>query len=347
MKNSVLPKTAARIDKAQALSMLKGDDLFDLGEAAFSARSARHGNKAFYAVNAAITYSNICEALCPICSFSRKEGQDGSYLLTSEEVFERAKNFAAAGAEEIHIIGGIYSKLPLEYYLDTVRAVKRADKSLNVVAYTISECALMARVSGKKLADVIDMLMEAGVDALPGGGAEIFDESIRLKISPNKLTGDEWLSSMRVAHSRGLKTNATMLYGHIETPETVVDHLFRLRELQDETGGFKAFVPLPYRRGESPIESKASGVYDLKICALSRIVLDNFEHVRVPVTHFGDRLAQILLNFGADDIGGTHWREEVAVSAGMEKRERGEAQMLATIKGAGLEPRKVNSNYVV
>ena len=335
-----------RVDRRSALEFLKEPSPISLGERAYKTRCALHGNKAYYAVNAAITYSNVCEALCPICSFSRREGADGAYVLSAEDAYERAKKFSAAGAEEVHIIGGIYSKLPLEYYLDFVRAVKRADSRLNVVAFTVSECALMSRVSGKPLEQIFDLLLEAGVNALPGGGAEIFEESIRRQISPNKLTAQEWLEAMRAAHKRGLRTNATMLYGHIETPESVVEHLFRLRELQDETGGFKAFVPLPFRRGKSAVPSKGSGVYDLKIVALARVVLDNFAHVRIPITHFGDRLAQVLLNFGADDIGGTHWVEEVASSAGAERIDRTEAFMRGVIQDAGFEPVKGNSNYV-
>ncbi len=334
-----------RVGRDEALDLLKSANPIELGKRADALRRARHGAKAHYAVNAAITYSNICEALCPICSFSRKEGQEGAYLLSPEEVFERAVKFSQKGAEEIHIIGGMYSKLPFQYYVDVVKAVKRADENLNVVSFTVSECVLMSRVSGLPLESVIRILKDAGTGALPGGGAEIFDESIREKISPNKLTADEWLGAMRTAHQCGLKTNATMLYGHIETPETVVDHLMRLRDLQDETGGFKAFVPLPFRKGTSAISSKTSGVYDLKICALARIVLDNFPHIRVPVPHFGDRIAQILLNFGADDIGGTHWYEEVAVAAGASKAERTEEFMRRTIVGAGFEPVKCNSNY--
>lgn len=334
-----------RVGREEALDLLKSANPIELGKRADALRRARHGAKAHYAVNAAITYSNICEALCPICSFSRKEGQEGAYLLSPEEVFARAVKFSQKGAEEIHIIGGMYSKLPFQYYVDVVKAVKRADENLNVVSFTVSECVLMSRVSGLPLESVIRILTDAGTGALPGGGAEIFDESIREKISPNKLTADEWLGAMRTAHQCGLKTNATMLYGHIETPETVVDHLMRLRDLQDETGGFKAFVPLPFRKGASAISSKTSGVYDLKICALARIVLDNFPHIRVPVPHFGDRIAQILLNFGADDIGGTHWYEEVAVAAGASKAERTEEFMRRTIVGAGFEPVKCNSNY--
>ena len=336
-----------RIDKSRALDLLKSGDILSLGEAANGARAARHGSKAYYAVNAAVTYSNICEVLCPICSFSRRAGQEGAYRLSSEDVYQRTMKFKAMGADEIHIIGGMDSKLGLDYYLDVLRAVKRAGSELNIVAYTVSECSLMSKVSGKTLEEVYGLLKSAGLGAIPGGGAEIFSDAVRRRITPDKLSAGEWLEAMRKAHHCGIRTNATMLYGHIEEPEDVVDHLFRLRDLQDETGGFKAFVPLPFRRGASRIESKASGVYDLKICALSRLVLDNFEHIRVPSTHFGDRMAQILLNFGADDVGGTHWCEEVAVAAGMERKERTEAHMRSLIAGAGFEPFRANSNYAV
>ncbi len=336
-----------RVSTATAIDWLSNADVIDLGERALAMKRKLHDNKGFYAVNAAITYSNICQACCPICSFFRREGEDGAYLLSPDDVFEKAKKFSAMGAEEIHIIGGIYRKLPFDYYLDVVRAVKRADAKLNVVSYTVSECALMAEVSRLPLEEVIEKLIEAGTDALPGGGAEIFDDGIRRQISPNKLTGQQWLDAMRTAHKLGLKTNATMLYGHLETPKEVVEHLDMLRRLQDETGGFKAFVPLPFRQGNSVIKGKTSGVYDLKICAISRIMLDNIPHIRVPIPHFGDRLSQILLNFGADDIGGTHWDEEVAVAAGALKQLRTEQFMCDVISAASLEPVKTNSNYAL
>lgn len=336
-----------RMGEAEALSLLKNASAFEIGARADALRRKVHADKAYYAVNAAVSYSNICEAMCPICSFSRAEGSSGAYLLTAKQISSRVEDFAKRGAREIHIIGGIYSKLPLEYYIGVARAVKEVDNTLNLVAFTVSECALMAEVSGKPLVEVFRILSEAGVDALPGGGAEIFDSSVRARIAPKKLSGDEWLEAMRTAHQCGVKTNATMLYGHVESPESVVDHLSRLRALQDETGGFKAFVPLPFRRGKNcPIPAKDSGLYDLKICSLSRLFLDNFPHVRVPLPHFGDRFAQVLLNFGADDVGGTHWQEEVAASAGANKVLRTENSVRATIEGAGFKPVKTNSNYV-
>ena len=339
-------KNFDRISTSEALRLLGNAKTYELGERANTFKTSLYEDTAFYAVNAAITYSNICEACCPICSFFRREGEDGAYLLSSDDVYERAKAFSKMGAEEIHIIGGIYRKLDFNYYLDVVRAVKKADKNLNVVSYTVSECELMAEVSGKTLEEVIEKLIEAGTDALPGGGAEIFDAEIRRKISPNKLTAQQWLDAMRVAHKLGLKTNATMLYGHLETSKDIVCHLDMLRSLQDETGGFKAFVPLPFRQGASTIKGKSSGIYDLKICAISRLMLDNFPHIRIPVPHFGDRLSQILLNFGADDIGGTHWNEEVAVAAGATKQKRTVEFMRGVIEGAGLQAKKTNSNYV-
>ena len=339
--------SACNLDRESALELFLNASPLELGEHADAIRRNLHGNKAFYAINAAVTYSNICEVLCPICSFSRKEGQEGAYLLSADDVYKRTKAFVQRGAEEIHIIGGMYSKLPFSYYIDIVKAVKEAGKNLNLVAFTVSECVLMSRVSGKPLKEVIRELIAAGVDAIPGGGAEILDDSVREKICPKKLMSEEWLGAMRVAHQEGLKTNATMLYGHIETPAQIIDHLFKLRELQAETGGFKAFVPLPFRRGASEVEAKPSGVYDIKVCAIARIILDNFQHIRVPVPHFGDRFAQIMLNFGADDIGGTHWSEEVATAAGAQDVLRDEAFMKRIIISAGFEPVKSNSNYEI
>lgn len=337
-------ETNRRLNVQEALDLLKGSP-FELGELAYGLRSKKHSNKAYYTVNAAITYSNTCEALCPICSFARREGQQGAYVLSVEEVSNRARRFSELGAKEIHIIGGIYSKLDLNYYLDVIRAVRAADKNFNIVAYTVSECVLMSKISSLKLDRVFELLIEAGVNALPGGGAEIFDESVRKKIAPRKLSGQEWLDAMQTAHKAGLRTNATMLYGHTETPEQVVDHLFKLRDLQDKTGGFKAFVPLPFRQGKSSIQAHSSATYDLKICALARLVLDNFDHIRVPITHFDDRLEQVLLWFGADDVGGTHWNEEVAVSAGASLLNRDAKKIEDTIRAAGFVPQLTNSNY--
>lgn len=338
--------TYKRLDAQNAIELLQ-DSPFKVGELADKLRRQKHSNKAYYTVNAAITYSNTCEALCPICSFARKEGQQGAYVLSIDEVSKRAQAFSKMGAKEIHIIGGIYSKLKLDYYLDVIKAIRQADKNFNIVAYTVSECVLMSKISSKPLEKIFELLIESGVNALPGGGAEMFEESVRLKIAPRKLTGKEWLNAMRIAHKSGLRTNATMLYGHIESPENVVSHLMQLRDLQDQTGGFKAFVPLPFRRGKSEIESHISATYDLKICALARAVLDNFDHIRVPITHFDERLVQILLCFGADDVGGTHWNEEVAVSAGASLSNRDAQKIEDTIKSAGFIPCFTNSNYAL
>ena len=333
-----------RIDPETAVNLLNGNPI-DAGERADALRRKLHANRAYYTVNAAITYSNTCEAMCPICSFARREGEAGAYVLTPEEVYGRALNFSKMGAREIHIIGGIYSKLPLQYYVDIIKAVRGADKNFNIVAFTVSECALMAKISGKPLSEIYEILQGAGVNALPGGGAEIFNPQVRKRITPNKLSGDEWLEAMRIAHLSGLKTNATMLYGHIETPQDVAEHLLKLRDLQDKTGGFKAFVPLPFRKGKSQIDAKPSATYDVKICALARLVLDNFPHIRTPITHFDERLAQVLLCFGADDVGGTHWHEEVAVSAGAGANDRSAKKLESIIKTAGFEPVLTNSNY--
>ncbi len=335
-----------RMGAEEALEILRGDDPLAAGKRADSLRRSLHKNRAYYAVNAAISYSNICDSMCPICSFARREGEQGAYLLRPEDIYAKVRNYAERGAEEIHIIGGVYSKLPLDYYLDVCKAVKAAG-DVNLVAFTVSECVLMSEVSGKRLEEVMNLLRESGVDALPGGGAEIFDSSVRSKITPKKISGEQWISAMRTAHKCGLKTNATMLYGHIETPESIVSHLEALRSLQDETGGFKAFVPLPFRRGASPIPSSGGGVLDLKICSLARIFLDNFPHVRVPLPHFGARFAQVLLNFGADDVGGTHWFEEVASSAGAPRELRTEEFVRKTIESAGFVPVKTNSNYAI
>jgi len=328
-----------------AFEFFKNSDIFSLGEMSNEVRANKHGNKAFYALNAAITYSNSCELMCPICSFARAKGHAESYILSLEEVHEKAEFFKNLGANEIHIIGGINHDIDFNYYVDVIKTIKNVSSEYNIVAYTASECVMMSEVAGKSLEWVYKTLQDAGLDALPGGGAEIFDDAVRAQITPKKLSGKNWLAAHKIAHQCGIRTNATMLYGHVENLEQITDHLIALRNLQEETGGFKAFVPLPFRKGKSSIKAKESSLYDTCVCSYSRIILDNFDHVRVPVTHFSDRFAQVLLHFGADDIGGTHWSEEVAKSAGANFVRLTEDDLIKTIKSSGFIPVKTNSNY--
>ncbi|MDY6069108.1 MAG: CofH family radical SAM protein [Opitutales bacterium] len=320
--------------------------LCELGKEADIFRKKLNLNKAFYTVNGAVTYSNSCELLCPICAFGRAKGAKDAYILSIEEAVERTKTFKNAGAVEVHIIGGINHDIPFSYYLDLIRAVKGVDEKINVVAFTVSECVMMSEIKGKSLEYVYKSLRDAGLGAIPGGGAEIFDSAVRGKITPKKLSGADWLNAQKTAHKCGIKTNATMLYGHVENAQNVAEHLKLLRDLQDETNGFKAFVPLPFRKGANcVIPSKSSAVYDCKICSLARLALDNFPHIRVPVPHFTERFCQVLLNFGADDIGGTHWHEEVASSAGAKGEVLSEKTLVNCIQSAGFVPVKTNSNY--
>ncbi len=324
--------------------LLSNSNIYDLGKEANIVRTNLHADKAFYTVNGAITYSNTCELFCPICSFAKEKGK--GYILSLEEVEKRANYFTEKGALEVHIIGGINHDIPFQYYVDVLKTIKRVNPKLNVVAYTASECVMMSEVSGKSLEYVYKTLMDAGLDALPGGGAEIFEAKTRHVVSPKKLSGEAWLEGHRQAHKAGLKTNATMLYGHVENDAAVANHLMSLRNLQEETNGFKALVLLPFRKGESVVASKLTAQYSCKICSLSRIAVDNIPHIRVPVTHFSDRFAQILLNFGADDVGGTHWAEEVASSAGAKFKELQEADLIECINSAGFKAIRTNSNYV-
>jgi len=329
----------------EAFEFFKNSDIFSLGQMANEVRINKHKDKAFYALNAAITYSNSCELMCPICSFARSKKHAESYILSLESVREKAQFFNELGANEIHIIGGINHDIDFNYYVDVIKTIRNVSSDYNIVAYTASECVMMSEVTGKSLEWVYKTLLDAGLNALPGGGAEIFDKPARDKITPKKLSGKDWLAAHKVAHQCGIRTNATMLYGHVETLEQITDHLMSLRNLQEETGGFKAFVPLPFRKGKSAIQAKESSLYDTCVCAYSRIILDNFDHLRVPVTHFSDRFVQVLLHFGADDIGGTHWSEEVAKSAGANFARLTENDLIKTIKASGFIPIKTDSNY--
>ncbi|MFI3291416.1 MAG: CofH family radical SAM protein [Opitutales bacterium] len=327
-------------------SLLANSSLYDLASQANDIRTKLHDNKAFYTVNGAITYSNTCELFCPICSFAKKKDSKQSYILSLEQVEQKARYFSEKGAVEVHIIGGINHDIPFDYYIDVLKTIRRVAPNLNIVAFTASECVMMSEITGKSLEYVYKSLIDAGLDALPGGGAEIFNPRVRNVVSPKKLSGKAWLEGHRQAHKCGLKTNATMLYGHVEDDRAVANHLQSLRNLQEETNGFKAIVLLPFRKGESVVDTKLTSQYSCKICSLTRIALDNVPHIRVPVTHFSDRFAQLLLNFGADDIGGTHWAEEVASSAGANFKELSEKDLADCITSAGFKAIRTNSNYV-
>jgi aminodeoxyfutalosine synthase len=305
-----------RITPDQALSILKSDDLLALGRLADSVRRRMNGDKTWYVINKHINHTNICHCHCRFCSFRKGPEHPGAYLLSEEEFLEQATGLE--GVSELHTVGGCNPDVPLEYFERLLREIKRRYPSICCKFLSAVEVVDLARREGLEVEEVLTRLKASGLDMLPGGGAEIFSERVRSQICPDKASARQWLDTMETAHRLHIPSNATMLYGHIETEEEIVDHLTRLRDLQDRTGGFLAFVPLPYHPQHNPLEVERGpgAVLGLKIMALSRIFLDNFPHIKAYWISLGIRTAQMALLFGADDLDGTVVQEKIYHDAG-------------------------------
>jgi aminodeoxyfutalosine synthase len=264
-----------------------------------------------------INPTNICVNRCKFCAFSRSKGQPGAYEMSIEDILAKARS-AEKGVREFHIVSGLHPDLPFSWYLEMLRALKKDFPNVHLKAFTAVEIDYLSRISGLDLQETLLQLKEAGLGSLPGGGAEIFNSSVRSTLCAEKITGDRWLEVIETVHKAGLKTNATMLYGHIETPEHRIDHLLRLRELQDKTGGFQAFIPLSFHSPNTEIKKSAytTGFDDLKTLAISRLMLDNFDHIKAYWVMLGEKIAQVSLNFGVDDLDGTVVEERITKAAG-------------------------------
>jgi aminodeoxyfutalosine synthase len=327
-----------RLTEAEALDLFRSNDLLALGEMADAANRRQNGDRVFFNVNRHINPTNICVNRCKFCAFSRSRGEEGAYELTAAEVLERAAGAEAAGATEIHVVGGLHPDLPLDWYLDVIRAVRERHPSLHVKGFTAVEIDHFARLTGLCPAEVLSRLKEAGLGSLPGGGAEILCEETRAAICPEKIGGRRWLDIMEAAHGLGLKSNATMLYGHVETIRDRVGHMAMLRELQDHTGGFQAFIPLAFQPRNSELSkgSSTTGCDDLKTLAVARLFLDNFRHVKGYWIMLGEKIAQVSLHFGVDDLDGTVVEEKIAHDAGATSREgMTREELVALIHEAG------------
>jgi len=303
-------------DDGLALDLTK--DVLGLGRLANVVRERINGDNAFFISNRHINHTNVCVNSCRFCAFSRKEKDPGAYTMDIERVLKEAHKYDGERYSEFHIVGGLHPDLPYEYYLEMIRRLALEFGHIHLQAFTAVEIAYFARISGKTLHDVLTELKEAGLGSLPGGGAEIFAERIRKKICPEKIDADTWLATHKTAHEVGLRTNATMLYGHIESAEDRVDHMIRLRDLQDETGGFLTFIPLAFHPGNTGLNKlpRTSGQMDLKMIAMARLMLDNFPHIKAFWIMIGPKLAQISLSFGADDMDGTVVEEKITHAAG-------------------------------
>ena len=297
----------ARLSFEEAVTLWHDAPLWRLAEVAVQKKRSISADKVFYNKNFHIEPTNLCVFNCKFCSYRRTKGSPEAWDYTMEEIEALVSSYKGKGATEMHIVGGVHPEHGIEYYCDMIRRVKQILPEAAVKAFTAIELSYMIHKAGLSVREGLQMLIDAGMEAIPGGGAEIFDEEIRSQICPDKGSTREWFEVHRTAHELGIKTNATMLYGHIERIEHRIDHLMRLRELQDLTGGFNAFIPLKYRNfGNSMSEiGEVPVVDDLRTLAMSRLILDNVPHIKAYWVMYGKQTTEMALAFGADDIDGT------------------------------------------
>ena len=337
-----------RLSFEDGLALEASTDLFALGAMANLVRERYNGNFGYYNVNTHINPTNVCVYKCDFCAFRADLNEDRAYTMDEAQIKERARQAHGRGATELHIVGGLHHKLPFQYYVDVVRWVKEAAPEIHVKAYTGVEIEWFKKIERTTTREVLQRLIDAGLGSLPGGGAEIFHPEVREQICGAKATTEQWFDAHRTAHQLGLHSNATMLYGHIEQAKHRIDHLVRLRELQDETGGFQTFIPLAFHPDNSRMDEipKASGVMDLKTMAISRLMLDNFPHIKAYWVMLGIKTAQVALSFGADDLDGTVVHETIYHEAGAETpQEITVAEIRRLIAEAGRVPVERDTLY--
>jgi aminodeoxyfutalosine synthase len=303
---------------SEAAALAQEAELHWLGQLANAVRERRHGDCAYFINNRHINYTNVCVSQCSFCAFCRAPEAADAYVLGLEGIERLGREAAAGEAVELHVVGGLHPDLPLSYYLEMLARLREAAPEVTLKAFSAVEIAHLARREGLSVEEVLRRMKEVGLGMLPGGGGEIFAERVRREVCPNKADAEAYLAVHRTAHRLGVPSNATMLYGHIETMEERLEHLVRLRELQDETGGLAAFVPLafqPERTGLSHLPGP-TGLDDLRTIALSRLMLDNVPHIKAYWVTLGPKMAQVALWYGADDLDGTIGEERVAHEAG-------------------------------
>jgi len=347
-----LGETRDKVLAGERLGLDEGERLFAcpdihaLGALAMHARCRLHGNRAHYVVNRHINYTNICVNRCRFCAFSRRRAEDeGAFLLSRQDILDKVAAHAAEGASEVHIVGGCHPGLRLDFFSGLVRELKALFPGLGVKGFTVVEIAHFAALEGISTRETLMRLREAGLDMLPGGGAEIFAPHVRRRLCPEKIDGAAWLRIAAEAHGLGIRSNATMLFGHLESHRDRLEHLDALRQLQDETGGFVCFIPLPYLARDNDLDvppervGEHTGLDQLRTVAVSRLMLDNVPHLKAYWVMLGVKQAQAALWYGADDLDGTVVEEKIGHMAGASSSQAlGRAELEAMIRDAGFEP---------
>ena len=338
----------SRLSKEDGICIYETHDLIGLGQIANHVRRSLHGNKAFYIYNQHLNYTNICKNRCRFCAYARDRKEKGAYAWSIEEIEKRLLERIDEPVNELHIVGGLNEELSFDYFIDLLKTVKKVRPGATIKAFTCVEIDYLSNLAGFSLEETIQRLKDAGLEMMPGGGAEVLNSRIHKELFPRKIGHKRWLEIVRAVHKAGIKTNATLLYGHIETIEERVDHLITLRELQDETGGFSAFIPLAFHSENTKIPHipPTTAMDDLKNVAAARLMLDNFDHIKAYWVMIGEKLAQVALSFGADDLDGTIIEERITHMAGATSAKGlAKEQMEDMITKAGFEAVERDSFY--
>lgn len=311
-------ETGQRLTLEDGLVLYDSTDLLTIAQLANKVNLKRNGQKVYFIQNMYINPTNVCEAKCAFCGFRRDPDEDGAYTMSPDELLHYVGSRMNDHIREFHIVGGHNHTVPFDYYLDTISILKKHYPNVTIKAYTAAEIQFFSKISGRSVETILRELIDAGLDTLPGGGAEILTERYRAKMSPDKASTDEWLEAHRIAHQLGLKTHVTMLYGSIETKEERLIHMLRVRELQDETNGFLVFIPLAIqpRNVNASIRRRTSAMDDMKTLAISRLMLDNFPHIKSYWINIGTQLTQLSMHYGVSDIHGTLVEERISHAAG-------------------------------
>jgi len=340
-----------RLTVEDARRLYQCDDILVLGYLANIVRERKNGDNAYFIYNQHINYSNICTNLCKFCAFGKPKDSEAAYEMSIADIEAKVRQRLDEPITEIHMVGGIHPDLPYSYYTDALRAIKRLRPDVHIQAFTCVEIAHLAEISGLGVEGVLRDLVDAGLGSIPGGGAEVFSPRIRKLTCEKKLSGQGWLEVAKTAHRLGLRSNATMLYGHIETIDERIEHLDALRAAQDETGGFMTFIPLAFHPkntelGADQALSRSTGIEDLKNIAVARLFLDNFDHIKAYWIMVGPKLAQVALSFGADDIDGTVKEEVITHMAGADTEQAlARDHLVELIREAGRRPVERDTLY--
>jgi len=342
-------KNGVRLTKQDGLFLYESDDLLTIGQLANEANLRKNGNKVYFIENMSLYLTNVCEAHCAFCNFRKDQGDEGAYTLSGDEMVEYVSKHYHPGVREFHIVGGHNQHVPFQYYVDSIKALKKSFPSVTIKAYTAAEIEFYSRLSGLSIREVLQTLIDAGLESLTGGGAEILSDRYRDKMHVDKASASQYLEVHRTAHELGLRTHTTMLYGSpVETLEERIQHMMYLRELQDETNGFLVFIPLALQpiNPNAGIKRRNSAFDDLKTIAISRLMLDNFQHIKAYFINIGTQLTQIALTFGASDAHGTIIKERISHAAGaLTPAGLTRDELIWLIKGAGRIPVERDTFY--